>query len=76
MKSYPLVDTLTKTDLAKVRITTKARVRAVATSEFRKPKKGEWYLSGAVVEAYRAHSDLSANFRIAKLVPVKIPAKD
>lgn len=25
--------------------------RAIATGEFREPEKGEWYLSGAIIEA-------------------------
>ncbi len=43
-------------------------VKAVWTGEKRCPKKGEWYLSGAIVEAYRAPNDLSSQFHIAKLV--------
>lgn len=44
---------------------------AVPTGEFRPPKKGEWYLSGAVVEAYKARNDLTQEFHIARLVLVK-----
>lgn len=47
---------------------TRANTRARATGEFRRPRKGEWYLSGAILEAYRAPSDLSAEFHIARLV--------
>jgi len=43
-------------------------VMAVPTEERRPPKKGEWYLSGALVEAYRAPNDLGTAFRIARLV--------
>lgn len=43
-------------------------VHAQATGEFRAPKRGEWYLSGAIVEAYRAPNDLTQEFHIAKLV--------
>ena len=35
------------------------------------PKKGEWYLSGAIIEAYRAPNDLSTPFHIATLVKTK-----
>ena len=42
--------------------------RAVLTGEFRSPKKGEWYLSGAIPTAYKAPNDLSTEFRICKLV--------
>ena len=36
-----------------------------ATGEFRPPKKGEHYLSGAIVEVYDAPNDLSQPFWIA-----------
>jgi hypothetical protein len=39
-----------------------------ATGEFRSPRKGEYYLSGAIVEAYRAPNDLNTPFWIAKFV--------
>lgn len=44
--------------------------------EFREPKKGEWYLSGSIVEAYRAPNDYTPGnrFHIAKLVYVGIKA--
>jgi hypothetical protein len=40
----------------------------MATGEKRIPRKGEWYLSGAIIEAYRAANDLSCEFYIARLV--------
>jgi len=45
------------------------KTRFKATGEFRPPKKGEFYLSGAIIEAYRAPNDLSQAYWIA--VPVK-----
>lgn len=39
------------------------------------PKKGEWYLSGAVIEAYRAPNDLSTPYYIANLVRTKTERK-
>lgn len=45
------------------------RVRPVGQT--RCPKKGEWYLSGAVVEGYRAKNDLSTPYIIAELVLVE-----
>jgi hypothetical protein len=36
------------------------------TGEFRAPKKGEYYLSGAIPEAYRAPNDLSMEFHILR----------
>jgi len=46
-------------------------VRAQWTGEFRPPKKGEWYLSGAVVEAYLAKNDLQSPYHLARLVRVR-----
>ena len=46
-------------------------VMATRTFEFRPPKKGEWYLSGALITAYRAPNDLGTPYHIAKLVVVK-----
>ena len=47
-------------------------IRATKSGEFRVPKKGEWFLSGAIVEAYLAHNDyLSTKYHIAKIVIVK-----
>lgn len=40
-----------------------------ATGEFREPKAGEWFLSGAIVEGYYAPNDLSTKYHIAE--PVK-----
>lgn len=45
-------------------------VMYVKTSEYRCPKKGEFYLSGAIVEAYKAFCDMSVKFWIA--TPVKV----
>lgn len=84
MKFYELKDYLTKDDLLKLGFDTKEKVgqpltsyikvknvKAINTGEMRPPKKGEWYLSGAIVEAYRAPNDLTTAFYIAKLVRVK-----
>lgn len=44
------------------------KFRAVKTGEFRKPKKGEWYLSGAIPEAYQAINDYDQEYYIARIV--------
>jgi len=44
------------------------RIKAVWTGEKRPPRKGEWYLSGAIIAAYRAPNDLSSEYHIARLV--------
>jgi hypothetical protein len=36
------------------------------TGEHRPPRKGEWYLSGAIIEAYRAERNLAQSYAIAK----------
>ena len=52
------------------RLNVQAFLRAEATGEFRVPKKGEWFLSGAVPEAYKAgHKHrMTTKFNIARLV--------
>lgn len=40
------------------------------TGEKRPPRKGEWFLSGATIEAYRATADLSSSYPIAEMVKV------
>lgn len=47
--------------------------RAKWTGEKRPPKEGEWYLSGAIIEAYRAPINFPSNteFHIAKIVKVR-----
>lgn len=42
--------------------------RARWTGEHRAPRAGEWFLSGAIVEAYRASNDLMMEYHIAELV--------
>lgn len=58
---YPLADSPPKPY-------SRRNVRAKATGEKRPPLKGEWYLSGAIIEAYQAPNDLTTPFHIAKLV--------
>jgi len=43
-------------------------IRAVKAGIKRKPLKGEWYLSGAVVTGYKALNDLGQEFEIAYLI--------
>lgn len=46
-------------------------VAVIRTGVFRCPKKGEWYISGAIPAGYRAPNDLSTMFHIGRLVKVK-----
>jgi len=43
-------------------------LRCILTGEYRNPKKGEWYVSGAVPEGHKAPNDSSYVEHIAKLV--------
>jgi hypothetical protein len=48
-------------------------LRAEKTGEFRAPKKDEWFLSGAIPEAYQSYSEMeTAKFNILRLVLVEI----
>jgi hypothetical protein len=69
-KYYPLADEPSPEELYNLEVSDKVGVRAMATGEMRAPRKGEWFLSGAVVEAYRANNDISIQYNIAKLVVV------
>jgi len=40
-----------------------------ATGEYRAPKRGEWYLSGAIIDAYQAPNDLDTAYWIAQRIP-------
>ncbi len=48
------------------------KIRAVRTGEFRTPKKGEWYLSGADPQAWYAPNDLGIEFHILRLVIIEM----
>lgn len=44
---------------------------AVKIREKRAPKAGEWFLSGAIPEAYKAHNDLDTEFHILRLARIE-----
>ena len=46
-------------------------IKAINSGVFRKPRKGEWFLSDAIPEAYRAPNDLSQKYFIANLIRLK-----
>ena len=50
-------------------------IGAIAIRERRKPREGEWYLSGAVISAYRARADMDTEYQIARLVRVRTETK-
>jgi hypothetical protein len=73
--TYPVGDYVTREERAALSIDLSKlawpEVRAEWTGEKRAPKAGEWYLSGAVITAYRAPNDLSIPYHIACLVRVQ-----
>ena len=75
MNLYPIADRMTRDECERFGVENvlvpscqHKTMRTVATGEFRTPKAGEWYLSGAIVEAYRARSDMTTHYYIARLV--------
>ena len=46
-------------------------IRVQMTGEFRCPKKGEWFISGAIPEGYKAYADLTTPYYIGQLTRVK-----
>lgn len=78
---YPLADSPTLSEIVAIgpnlvpRFGTKfmfdgTELGVSLTGEYRRPRKGEWYVSGAIPEAYRALHDLSEEHRIARLIHV------
>lgn len=80
MRFFPLLDNLTLEESKRFGVKPftylssigkcMGSIKAVATGEKRPPKKGEWFLSGAIIGAYRAPNDFlpSMVYQIAKLV--------
>lgn len=64
MKFYPLADYPPSLSPAERR-----DIRAIWDGKPKRcPQQGEWYLSGAIVEAYRAPHNLHDKFHITQLV--------
>ena len=47
------------------------RLMGAKTGEFRAPRAGEWFLSGAIPEGYRAGNNLSGKYHILRLAVVR-----
>ena len=82
MKFYPLQDPINEGEASALGLSSDAEwrafhqrdIRAVSTKGHRNPRKGEWYLSGAVPAAYRAPNDFTGEnmrYDIARLVRVR-----
>lgn len=74
MKKYRILDKLSSEECKKFNVPVDRNivgyikgVFAVNIYEYREPKKGEWYLSGAVSQAYKAPNDFSSKYWIAEL---------
>lgn len=61
-------------ELIRLGANSKLELRAVKIGEKRKVRKGDWYLSGAIPEAYRAFADaddVRDILRIVRVAPVE-----
>lgn len=67
MKLYPVQDRVPG-----LSVKDRMNVRAYRVSRCRKPRKGEWYLSGAIPAAYRARNNLTTEYELVKLVIVEV----
>lgn len=84
MKTYELFDSLRPVDIRALRKpgdewveprfsrlgqwANGVRIRATRTNECRPPQVGEWYISGAIPQAYRAKGPMRSAYQIVKLV--------
>lgn len=66
--TYPVMDAVTLEVKQALGATGGFRMVAQWTGVYGVPEKGDWYLSGAIIEAYQAKGDMSEEFPIAKLV--------
>lgn len=67
---FSIVDRIPSEDLKRLG-GRERNIMAVWTGEKRPPKSGEWFISGAVPEVYRARADLTTVYHIARLVQVE-----
>lgn len=67
----PLPEGVSRHDFAYWKDGERVRLMAKTTGAKRRPRAGEWFISGAVHEAYYAPSDLDGEYMIAVLVPTR-----
>lgn len=67
---FPLVDRVPGADYGVLSLMG-IQYRAKLLGEYREPKAGEWYISGAIPEAYRAKGDYKSKYQIAVLIKVR-----
>jgi len=75
MKTYPLCSILSFSERKHFGVPETlfrpSTVKGIRTGEYRNPKAGEWFLSGAIPEAYHTLCDLNTKYHILKLVKVE-----
>lgn len=71
MRFYPLCDPLSLEEADRFQGFPRQNIKAVKTGEFRPVKEGEWFLSGAIPEAYKATADMWYKQHILVLVKTK-----
>lgn len=86
MKLYELLDWPTQEEATHHKFRTPHETRntgpgrslmAMKTGEFRQPRAGEWFLSGAIPQGYRATNDMAGEYHILRLVVAhQYPGKD
>jgi hypothetical protein len=69
-KMYPLIDYHPDKKWSHSTGIVTGNVMAMYSGEKRCPKKDEWYLSGAIIAAYKAPHDSSTPYHIAVLVKI------
>jgi hypothetical protein len=75
--TYPIGDLPTREESGVADSADRRNLRAVPTGEKRVPNRGEWYLSGGPVSAYRAPNDFLSEYMIARLVRVeRVPVQE
>ena len=68
MRIYPIAASDLRFVVKAEKPTENSKIGAVETARYREPKQGEWFISGAIPEAYQAPNDLSTKYQIAELV--------
>ena len=75
---YPVLDRIPGHDNARIFVNSNLALKGVAgkwTGEHRAPRKGEFYISGAIPEVYRAPNDLPHQHAIARLVRIEVECR-
>jgi len=72
IKTYPISNRYEWNRKHGLKFDDRSLVKAIKSGEFREPKKGEWFISGAIPEAYYAPNDLTQKYHIAKFVKIEL----